>query len=332
MGTSNDQSKTPVQQFEGQEGTIHAKTDNIQGYGEWVSQTAMNVFSASSLPVSNIGMDAQRTAGSGLQGTIYEISTAINQIAGRASEAKQAFSDLFNGLNCIANASQAIADTFGTTDLNNAVSIGAVGYMFGDPGAARPSQMPSSIKNTTILDQQMAAQNNNQTPMAAGVDPSNPAGTPGAVRTESRSGVVTYTYPDGSSVTVSPDGGTVSMWGAPDKNGQVQPLGATTTTTSTYVDPKTGQTIKRTVTDQTQTTTDSDGKPVTTDTTTTQDQDPEGNVDVTIDPHTKGVAPITEHVNSPGSVPTKKSNDPVTRELNSGGQPYGDNEYAPIVG
>lgn len=318
-----DKNKTADQVYSDAQSKVHVKTDNLHGYGMWLEQTQFTILAAASPTLGQIGAEAVRAVQGSTEGTIYEIANMANQCSLNASQFRQFVTDLQTGCSNIANAAQVIADAYSGTDLNSAATLDAVDFAFGDAGAPRPSGLPSRVSGKTQLDTEV--QTGGQQPLATSADPNDPGAT-AVSHSENREGYTTYTYADGSSIVVAPNGD-VSTYGAPDKNGMLPTINSTTTWTTT----NNGYTT--TTSTQTTQATDADGKTKEVTQETTETTDPDGTVHITIDPDTSTDKDtvITQDVAPPADTPTKHSNDPVTRDLNLDG-PYGDDQYKAVTG
>lgn len=317
--------KSADQVYTDAQSKVQVKTDNLHKYAAWLDQTQFMILAAASPTLGQIGAESVRAVQGSTEGTIFEIANMANQCSQNASQFRQFVSDLTTGCSNIANAAQVIADSYAGTDLNSAATLDAVDFAFGDAGAPRPSGLPSQVSGKTQLDTEIQA--GAQQPLATSADPNDPGAT-AVSHSENREGYTTYTYADGSSIVVAPNGD-VSTYGAPDKNGVMPTISSTTTWTTTNSDKSTTTTSL-----QTTQTTGADGKTKEVTQQTTETTEPDGTVHVTIDPDTSSDKDtvITQDVAPPPDAPTKSSDDPVTRDLNLGGMPYGDDEYKAVTG
>jgi hypothetical protein len=245
-------------------------------------------------------------------GSFGEAAIIAETLQRGASDFTGFLKDLQTGIIAMTDAAIVVSDVYGTTDSTNGNDINIVDFAFADPGAQRPQGLSKDLVGGQSLQDYMAQQQANQ-PQSQTMDVNAPGVT---MSHEPGSDETVYTFPDGSTKTVSsvlvpgPNGvPTVQQTTSyADKNGKELPdsgfsvnteYGKTYTTTtrtetSSETDPVTNKTTTRT-----------------TSTVTTENKDGSTEVKVLVDgkvqSDTKVAAPSTSSNNSASGDPLKQA-------------------------
>ncbi len=313
--TPDPSTQKPVQDFENAQGKVHANLSDINNYALYMSTTRLSLTTASATAVGQVTTGMIESVKPAAQaGTTYEIATMANKVSQHASDFKNFFADLANGIYNIGNAAQVISDAYGGTDGLNAAKIDGVDFAFADGTGTRPPGLSKDIGQTVSAYNDQQAQKNGSDAMALQADPDHP--DVGAVSQTGNPYVSTYTYADGSMITVeSVGGGTVTtFYGPPKTAGGVGAVLGSQDSQTTY---GTGNSTSQTVTQR-----GADGKQIQQTTTATNDK----GTDITISTGDDDKNPVHQHID-PNQSTTDQQNDPLKndplhktqQELNSPG-------------
>lgn len=163
----------------------------------------MNIYGEASGPAyRNVGemaqyvrgglMDSKDMAGAGVFQEGYLLAGKLMQ---SASDFRGFFMEALEGIQAIGNAAGVIAELYRTTDGSNSATIGDVDFAFAD-SLTPPSGFPDS-KWTTLSADAATQQQGGQFSMAATMPLDQ------GVKHDNGDGTTTYTFPDGSTATVS---------------------------------------------------------------------------------------------------------------------------------
>lgn len=330
MGTD----KSPDQRFqEAQDGykPVGANLNDLTGYGQYMCSTSMNFNTNANFAVAAVRSGPMKAFHGGQTGTVPEIVDLANMMQSNVAAFTGFLGDLTHGLTYIGNAAQVISDTYGGTDGASKANLESVSFAFGDPGSHRPNGLPKNIgqlQSEYDYEQQQKAGTDAE---AAQADPSNYGD--GAVDVQSvdyggtGSSYVTYTYADGSQVTVTMINGTTTttIYGVPSGNATQGKVLSSTEETYAY-NSTTGATSDKVVEKN------ADGSVSSTTTTAT---DAKGNTDVSIEvPGDKSTnqpaTTVTQHISSGDTPPTDTDKTPLQKEESqNGGMGHGDYGFIP---
>jgi hypothetical protein len=226
---------------------VEAKLDGMVDYGKALITIQMNLAGHTARVFGQIN---NLVSGGAFAGDFPEVNYAMQLHSQNLNEFSVYLQNLDNGIYHIANAAKAIADSYGEQDGFSAISLDAINFAFGEPGATRPSGLPKQIGQTFSQQEDAAA--------SAGKTDKNRA-APIWVPTDT---------------TINPDGGMTVI--SKDQYGEVQTIvisydanGHQITTTTN----PSGKTVSDSIT-----TTNPFGSYTTTTTTTTTAKDPKGTV------------------------------------------------------
>lgn len=205
-------------------GDLQADPAAIADYAGKVMQFTTSAIQPT-LHLSQMGSLAYEAFGASSDGGQFaEAPMMIAAVQRNSDVFSQFVGDVGKGIMAIACAAQACADTYQSTDADNANAIDTINFAFGDPGATRPGGLPKQLATQTLLDQEMAngTAGGTQTPLAVS-DP------------ESGQTVISFT---GYTITLYPDGSTRTVSSSPAQGG--------TSVTTTVLTAPGGTTIQTT--------------------------------------------------------------------------------------
>lgn len=302
-GGPDPSTQKPVTDFEhNQANVVHANLSDINNYALYLSATRTNVTLAGATSVGQVTTGLIQSVKPGASGITYELATMSNAMSQHASDFKNFFADLSNGIYNIANAAQVISDSYGGTDGLNSANIDGVDFAFADPTGKRPAGLSKDLGQTVSAYNEQQAQKNGTDAMSLQVDPDHP--DVGAVSSTGNPYIQTFTYADGSVITVeSVGGGTVTTFYGPSTSaGAYGPVLGTQKSNTTY---GSGNATSRTVTDL--------GPDGTQTQSTTTSTNADGSTDITVSTGPDGKNTTTQHID-PSQSTSDQQNDPMKND------------------